>query len=136
VDGNRLNYGLMGRADWGAFEFRAAHLRYADPLVRFAPESAGFGTSVESQVRLGRRVLLDASYWQAKNFLAPLGQGLFQSRNPEDASAWYAANRRLVGLSVGWEGQSSLRVRAWYDLVDQSIQPSVTWVRYVVLDPL
>jgi hypothetical protein len=136
VDGNRLNYGLMGRADWGPAEVRASHLRYADPLARFAPESTGHGTSLEALLRLGKHALLDASYWRAENFMAPLGQGLFQSRNPEDPAAWYREESQILGLGVGWEGASSLRIRAWYDVADRSLQPSITWVRYVVLDPL
>lgn len=136
VDGNRLNFGLMGRALFGPLELRAAHLRYADPLARFGPEKSGYGSSVEAQLRLGKRAALDASYWQAENFRAPLGQGLFQSRNPEDPMAWYRKDSQILGLGLGWEGASSLRVRAWYDFAERSLQPSVTWVRYVALDRL
>ncbi|MEY3692721.1 MAG: hypothetical protein RL157_45, partial [Bacteroidota bacterium] len=53
VDGNRLNFGLMGRALFGPLELRAAHLGYADPLARFGPEKSGYGSSVEAQLRLG-----------------------------------------------------------------------------------
>lgn len=136
VDGNRLNYGLTGRWQFSALEVRAAHLRYADPLERFGPEKSGYGTSLEAQLRLGKRALLDASYWRAENFRAPLGQGIFQSRNPEDPSTWYREQPQLLGLGLAWEGLASLRIRAWYDVADRSIQPSVTWIRYVVLDPL
>lgn len=136
VDGNRLNYGLMGRLHFSTLEVRAAHLRYADPLERFGPEAQGYGTSFEAQLRLGKRALLDASYWRAENFRAPLGQGIFQSRNPEDPTSWYRKDSQILGVGLGWEGASSLRIRAWYDVVDRSVQPSVTWVRYVVLDPL
>jgi len=136
ADGNRLNYGLMGRASLGAVELRAAHVRYADPLERFGPEAQGFGTSAEVAVTASPKLRVEASYWQAENFRAPLGQGIFQSRNPEDPSTWYREQPQLLGLGLAWEGLASLRIRAWYDLVDRSIQPSVTWVRYVVLDPL
>jgi len=136
VDGNRLNYGLMGRINAGPLEVRAAHLRYADPLARFGPEKSGHGSSLEAQLRMGKRASLDASYWQAENFRAPLGQGLFQSRNPEDPMSWYRKDSQILGLGLGWEGSSSLRIRAWYDIAERSLQPSVTWVRYVVLDPM
>ena len=124
------------RLQFSALEVRAAHLRYADPLERFGPEKSGYGTSLEAQLSLGKRALLDASYWQAENFRAPLGQGIFQSRNPEDPSTWYREQPQLLGLGLAWEGLASLRIRAWYDVADRSVQPSVTWVRYVVLDPL
>ncbi len=136
VDGNRLNYGLMGRINAGPLEVRAAHLRYADPLARFGPEKSGHGSSLEAQLRVGKRASLDASYWQGANFRAPLGQGLFQSRNPEDPASWYRQESQILGLGLGWEGASSLRIRAWYDVAERSIQPSVTWVRYVALDRL
>ena len=136
TDGNRLNYGLMGRASLGAVELRAAHVRYADPLERFGPEAQGFGTSAEVAVTASPKFRVEASYWQAENFRAPLGQGIFQSRNPEDPSTWYREQPQLLGLGLAWEGLASLRIRAWYDVVDRSVQPSVTWVRYVVLDPL
>ena len=136
ADGNRLNYGLMGRASLGAVELRAAHVRYADPLERFGPEAQGFGTSAEVAVTASPKFRVEASYWQAENFRAPLGQGIFQSRNPEDPSPWYREQPQLLGLGLAWEGLASLRIRAWYDVVDRSVQPSVTWVRYVVLDPL
>ena len=136
ADGNRLNYGLMGRASLGAVELRAAHVRYADPLERFGPEAQGFGTSAEVAVTASPKFRVEASYWQAENFRAPLGQGIFQSRNPEDPSTWYREQPQLLGLGLAWEGLASLRIRAWYDVVDRSVQPSVTWVRYVVLDPL
>jgi len=136
VDGNRLNYGLLGRLQFSALEVRAAHLRYADQLERFGPEKSGYGTSLEAEFRLGKRALLDASYWRAENFRAPLGQGIFQSRNPEDPYSWYRKDSQILGVGLGWEGASSLRIRAWYDVVDRSIQPSVTWVRYVVMDPI
>lgn len=136
ADGNRLNYGLMGQATLGAVELRAAHLRYADPLQRFGPEAKGFGTSAEVSVRASAKLRLEASYWQAENFRAPLGQGIFQSRNPEDPNAWYREQPQLLGLGLAWEGLASLRVRAWYDVAYRSVQPSVTWVRHVVLDPL
>jgi hypothetical protein len=136
TDGNRLNYGLMGQASLGAVELRAAHLRYADPLERFGPEAQGFGTSAEVSVTASPKLRVEASYWQAENFRAPLGQGIFQSRNPEDSSTWYREQPQLLGLGLAWEGLASLRIRAWYDVADRSVQPSVTWVRYVVLDPL
>jgi hypothetical protein len=136
TDGNRLNYGLMGQASLGAVELRAAHLRYADPLERFGPEAQGFGTSTEVSVTASPKLRIEASYWQAENFRAPLGQGIFQSRNPEDPSTWYREQPQLLGLGLAWEGLASLRIRAWYDVADRSVQPSVTWVRYVVLDPL
>lgn len=136
ADGNRLNYGLMGRASLGAVELRAAHLRYADPLERFGPEAQGFGTSAEVAVTASPKLRVEASYWQAENFRAPLGQGIFQSRNPEDPSTWYREQPQLLGLGLAWEGLASVRIRAWYDVADRSVQPSVTWVRYVVLDPL
>ena len=136
ADGNRLNYGLMGRASLGAVELRAAHVRYADPLERFGPEAQGFGTSAEVAVTASPKFRVEASYWQAENFRAPLGQGIFQSRNPEDPSTWYREQPQLLGLGLAWEGLASLRIRAWYDVADRSVQPSVTWVRYVVLDPL
>jgi hypothetical protein len=136
TDGNRLNYGLMGQASLGAVELRAAHLRYADPLERFGPEDQGFGTSAEVSVKASPKLRVEASYWQAENFRAPLGQGIFQSRNPEDPSTWYREQPQLLGLGLAWEGLASLRIRAWYDVADRSVQPSVTWVRYVVLDPL
>ena len=136
ADGNRLNYGLMGQASLGAVELRAAHLRYADPLERFGPEAQGFGTSAEVSVTASPKLRVEASYWQAENFRAPLGQGIFQSRNPEDPSTWYREQPQLLGLGLAWEGLASLRIRAWYDVADRSVQPSVTWVRYVVLDPL
>ncbi|MDP5015500.1 MAG: hypothetical protein NWQ40_06045 [Schleiferiaceae bacterium] len=136
ADGNRLNYGLMGQASLGAVELRAAHLRYADPLQRFGPEAQGFGTSAEVSVTASPKLRIEASYWQAENFRAPLGQGIFQSRNPEDPSTWYREQPQLLGLGLAWEGLASLRIRAWYDVADRSVQPSVTWVRYVVLDPL
>ena len=136
ADGNRLNYGLMGQASLGAVELRAAHLRYADPLERFGPEAQGFGTSAEVSVTASPKLRVEASYWQAENFRAPLGQGIFQSRNPEDSSTWYREQPQLLGLGLAWEGLASLRIRAWYDVADRSVQPSVTWVRYVVLDPL
>jgi len=136
ADGNRLNYGLMGQASLGAVELRAAHVRYADPLERFGPEAQGFGTSAEVSVTASPKLRVEASYWQAENFRAPLGQGIFQSRNPEDPSTWYREQPQLLGLGLAWEGLASLRIRAWYDVADRSVQPSVTWVRYVVLDPL
>ena len=136
ADGNRLNYGLMGRASLGAVELRAAHVRYADPLERFGPEAQGFGTSAEVAVTASPKFRVEASYWQAENFRAPLGQGIFQSRNPEDPSTWYRERPQLLGLGLAWKGLASLRIRAWYDVADRSVQPSVTWVRYVVLDPL
>jgi len=136
ADGNRLNYGLMGRASLGAVELRAAHLRYADPLQRFGPEAQGFGTSAEVAVTASPKLRVEASYWQAENFRAPLGQGIFQSRNPEGPSTWYREQPQLLGLGLAWEGLASLRIRAWYDVADRSVQPSVTWVRYLVLDPL
>lgn len=136
VDGNRLNYGLMGQASLGALELRAAHLRYTDPLERFGPEDQGFGISAEVSVTASPKLRVEASYWQAENFRAPLGQGIFQSRNPEDPSTWYREQPQLLGLGLAWEGLASLRIRAWYDVADRSVQPSVTWVRYVVLDPL
>ena len=136
TDGNRLNYGLMGQASLGAVELRAAHLRYADPLQRFGPEAQGFGTSAEVSVTASPKLRIEASYWQAENFRAPLGQGIFQSRNPEDPSTWYLGQPQLLGLGLAWEGLASLRIRAWYDVADRSVLPSVTWVRYVVLDPL
>lgn len=136
VDGNRLNGGAIARLRLGPAEVRLAHVLYADPLARFSPERRGNGTAADLSVRATSALRIEASYWRGRNFQAPLGQGLFQSRNPEDLSAWYAEDRRLVGLSLGWEGQSSLRIRAWYDLTERSLQPSVTWVRYVVLDPL
>jgi hypothetical protein len=136
TDGNRLNYGLMGQASLGALELRAAHLRYTDPLERFGPEAQGFGTSAEVAVTASPKLRVEASYWQAENFRAPLGQGIFQSRNPEDPSTWYREQPQLLGLGLAWEGLASLRIRAWYDVADRSVQPSVTWVRYVELDPL
>lgn len=136
ADGNRLNYGLMGQASLGAVELRAAHVRYADPLERFGPEAQGFGTSAEVSVTASPKLRVEASYWQAENFRAPLGQGIFQSRNPEGPSTWYREQPQLLGLGLAWEGLASLRIRAWYDVADRSVQPSVTWVRYVVLDPL
>ena len=135
-DGNRLNYGVIGRASLGAVELHATHLRYADPLERFGPEAQGFGTSADVSVAASPKLRLEANYWQARNFRAPLGQGLFQSRNPEDPTAWFREQPQLLGLGVAWEGASSLRIRAWYDVVDRSVQPSVTWVRYLVLDPV
>jgi hypothetical protein len=136
IDGNRLNYGVIGRASLGAVELHATHLRYADPLERFGPEPRGFGTSADVSVAASPKLRLEANYWQARNFRAPLGQGLFQSRNPEDPDAWFREQPQLLGLGLAWEGASSLRIRAWYDVVDRSVQPSVTWVRYLVLDPV
>ena len=136
TDGNRLNYGLMGQASLGAVELRAAHLRYADPLERFGPEAKGFGTSAEFLLRLHPKVQAEFSYWNGSNFQAPLGQGLFQSRNPEDPGAWHQRSRQLLGFALAYEGSSSARLRFWYDLGGRGWQPSVTWVRYLVLDPL
>ena len=135
-DGNRLNYGALARVSSGAVTLRAALLYYADPLAAFSPESSGRGTSVEGVVRVSKRLAAEASYWDGHNFQAPLGQGLFQSRNPEALLGWHAEHRQMLGFGVAWEGSSSLRLRAWYDVVDRSVQPSVTWVRYLVLDPV
>ena len=136
VDGNRLNYGVIGRASLGAVELHATHLRYADPLERFGPEAQGFGTSADVSVAASPKLRLEASYWQARNFRAPLGQGLFQSRNPEDLGAWHQKSRQLLGFALAYEGSSSARLRFWYDLGGRGWQPSVTWVRYLVLDPV
>ncbi|MGA0109030.1 MAG: hypothetical protein ACO3HG_01075 [Schleiferiaceae bacterium] len=135
-DGNRLNYGALARVSLGAWTLRAAQLYYADPLAAFSPESSGRGTSVEGVVRVSKRLAAEASYWDGHNFQAPLGQGLFQSRNPEALLGWHAEHRQMLGFGVAWEGSSSLRLRGWYDLDDRRVQPSVTWVKYVVLDPV
>ncbi|MGA1364841.1 MAG: hypothetical protein ACO31C_07875, partial [Schleiferiaceae bacterium] len=135
-DGNRLNYGALARVSAGAWTLRAAQLYYADPLAAFSPESSGRGTSVEGVVRVSKRLAAEASYWDGHNFQAPLGQGLFQSRNPEALLGWHAEHRQMLGFGVAWEGSSSLRLRGWYDLDDRRVQPSVTWVKYVVLDPV
>ncbi|MEY2649384.1 MAG: hypothetical protein RL608_58 [Bacteroidota bacterium] len=136
-DGNRLNYGAFAQVHLGSsWWLRAAQLYYADPLAAFSPESAGRGTSVEGVWRMSKRLAAEASYWDGRNFQAPLGQGLFQSRNPEAPLAWHAQDRQMLGFGLAWEGASSLRVRGWYDLDDRRLQPSVTWVKCVVLDPV
>ena len=135
-DGNRLNYGALARVSSGAVTLRAAQIYYADPLAAFSPESSGRGTSVEGVVRVSKRLAAEASYWDGHNFQAPLGQGLFQSRNPEALLGWHAEHRQMLGFGVAWEGSSSLRLRGWYDLDDRRLQPSVTWVKCVVLDPV
>ena len=136
-DGNRLNYGAFAQVHLGSsWWLRAAQLYYADPLAAFSPESAGRGTSVEGVWRMSKRLAAEASYWDGRNFQAPLGQGLFQSRNPEAPLAWHALDRQMLGFGLVWEGASSLRVRGWYDLDDRRLQPSVTWVKCVVLDPV
>jgi hypothetical protein len=135
-DGNRLNYGAFARVHLGSsWWLRAAQLYYADPLASFSPESTGRGTSVEGVWRMSKRLAAEASYWDGYNFQAPLGQGLFQSRNPEAPLGWHAQDRQMLGFGLAWEGASSLRIRGWYDLDDRRVQPSVTWVKYVVLDP-
>lgn len=133
--GNRLNYGLLARAEAGPVVVRAAQLYYADPLAVFSPERSGQGTSADVAWRIRGGVSAELSGWRGRNFQAPLGQGLFQSRNPEDLMSWHRTGRSLLGLGLAWEGRSSLRIRGWYDVADRSLQPSVTWVRYVVLDP-
>ena len=136
-DGNRLNYGAFARVHLGSsWWLRAAQLYYADPLAAFSPETAGRGTSVEGVWRMSKRLAAEASYWDGHNFQAPLGQGLFQSRNPEAPLGWHAQDRQMLGFGLVWEGASSLRVRGWYDLDDRRLQPSVTWVKCVVLDPV
>lgn len=135
-DGNRLNYGAFARVRLGSsWSLRAAQLYYADPLASFSPESTGRGTSVEGVWRMSKRLAAEVSYWDGRNFQAPLGQGLFQSRNPEAPLGWHAQDRQMLGFGLAWEGASSLRIRGWYDLDDRRVQPSVTWVKYVVLDP-
>lgn len=135
-DGNRLNYGALARVTKGSWTLRAAQFYYADPLAAFSPESKGRGTSVEGVWRIAKRLGAEASYWNAHNFQAPLGQGLFQSRNPEAPLGWHSEHRQMLGFGLAWEGSSSLRLRGWYDLVERSLQPSVTWVKCVVLDPV
>ena len=136
-DGNRLNYGAFARVHLGSsWWLRAAQLYYADPLSAFSPESAGRGTSVEGVWRMTKRLAAEVSYWDGHNFQAPLGQGLFQSRNPEDLGAWHQKSRQLLGFALAYEGSSSARLRFWYDLGGRGWQPSLTWVRYLVLDPL
>jgi hypothetical protein len=136
-DGNRLNYGAFARVHLGSsWWLRAAQLYYADPLSAFSPESAGRGTSVEGVWRMSKWLAAEVSYWDGHNFQAPLGQGLFQSRNPEDLGAWHQKSRQLLGFALAYEGSSSARLRFWYDLGGRGWQPSVTWVRYLVLDPL
>jgi hypothetical protein len=136
-DGNRLNYGAIARVHLGSsWWLRAAQLYYADPLSAFSPESAGRGTSVEGVWRMSKRLAAEVSYWDGHNFQAPLGQGLFQSRNPEDLGAWHEKSRQLLGFALAYEGSSSARLRFWYDLGGRGWQSSLTWVRYLVLDPL
>lgn len=134
--GNRLNFGAFGSAGIGSSVVKVAQLYYADPLQVFSAERRGRGTSAEFLLRLHSKVQAEFSYWNGSNFQAPLGQGLFQSRNPEDLGAWHQKSRQLLGFALTYEGSSSARIRFWYDAVDRSVQPSVTWVRYLVLDPL
>ena len=134
--GNRLNFGAFGSAGIGSSVVKVAQLYYADPLQVFSAERQGRGTSAEFLLRLHAKVQAEFSYWNGSNFQAPLGQGLFQSRNPEDPGAWHQRSRQLLGFALAYEGSSSARLRFWYDVADRSVQPSVTWVRYLVLDPL
>ena len=134
--GNRLNFGAFGSAGIGSSVVKVAQLYYADPLQVFSAERRGRGTSAEFLLRLHAKVQAEFSYWNGSNFQAPLGQGLFQSRNPEDPGAWHQRSRQLLGFALAYEGSSSARLRFWYDLGGRGWQPSVTWVRYLVLDPL
>ena len=134
--GNRLNFGAFGSAGIGSSVVRVAQLYYADPLQVFSAERRGRGTSAEFLLRVHSKVQAEFSYWNGSNFQAPLGQGLFQSRNPEDLMAWHQRSRQLLGFALAYEGNSSARLRFWYDLGGRGWQPSVTWVRYLVLDPL
>jgi hypothetical protein len=91
-------------------------LRYDDPLQAFGPVKVGYG-QMHSLAESILGFTVKAGYWQGNSWISPLGQGLFQSLNPEDAAVPFQASRRMLMLSAHREWQSlALRYDAYYDV--------------------
>lgn len=91
-------------------------LRYDDPLQAFGPVKVGYG-QMHSLAEYIKGFTVKAGYWQGNSWISPLGQGLYQSLNPEDAAVPFQASRRMLMLSAQREWQSmGLRYDAYYDV--------------------
>ena len=91
-------------------------LRYDDPLQAFGPVKLGYG-QMHSLSESFNGFTFKAGYWQGHSWISPLGQGLYQSLNPEDASVPFQASRRMMMLSAqkDWRNMG-FRYDAYYDL--------------------
>jgi hypothetical protein len=91
-------------------------LRYDDPLQAFGPVKVGYG-QMHSLAETFKGFILKAGYWQGNSWISPLGQGLYQSLNPEDASVPFQGSRQMLMLSAQKEwGSMGFRYDAYFDM--------------------
>ncbi|MBL6626724.1 MAG: hypothetical protein ISP50_01340 [Cryomorphaceae bacterium] len=91
-------------------------LRYDDPLQAFGPVKVGYG-QMHSLAETFKGFILKAGYWQGNSWISPLGQGLYQSLNPEDASVTFQGSRQMLMLSAQKEwGSMGFRYDAYFDM--------------------
>ena len=92
-------------------------LRYDDPLQAFGPVKVGYGQLHVLEKGFKGNLWVQAGLWKGNSWISPLGQGLYQSVNPEDASVPFEANRQMVMGSIRGEwGDFGLRYDAYYDV--------------------
>ena len=96
--------------------YRYTLMRYDDPLQSFGNIKVGYGQLHQLSIELRKDYVLGFGLWQGNSWVSPLGQGLYQSLNPEDASVPIQPIRQMALVSAKKEWANiGLRYDAYYD---------------------